>query len=410
MRFCMLTTFYPPFHFGGDAIFVRALSRALVADGHHVEVVHCEDAYRLRAVGPPAPEASDDGVLVHRLRSPFGVLSPLVTHQIGRPGLKASPLGAILGRGFDVVNLHNISLIGGPGLVAMSRAPVTLYTIHEHWLLCPTHIFWKNREKACDGPQCVRCCLRSGIPPQLWRYTSLIDRSLRAADALLCPSQFTADRHRELAPHAPIHVMPTFSDLDPGPPPDRPRAGVRPRFLFVGRVTASKGIAELVEAFSAWKEFDLDVVGDGDLLAGLQARHAAAGNIRFFGYRRPADLVEHYRDATAFILPSLAPEVFPLTVLEAMACGTPAVVRDAGGSREAIDRTGGGAAYRTLDELKAILVRLTTDDWWTRRLARRARTGFEQFYTRRRYLDRYLGLVDALRGRQALPVPQEEMV
>ncbi len=34
MRFCMVTTFYPPFHFGGDATYVRALSRALVARGH----------------------------------------------------------------------------------------------------------------------------------------------------------------------------------------------------------------------------------------------------------------------------------------------------------------------------------------------------------------------------------------
>ena len=28
--------------------FVQALARALVSEGHHVEVVHCEDAYRLQ--------------------------------------------------------------------------------------------------------------------------------------------------------------------------------------------------------------------------------------------------------------------------------------------------------------------------------------------------------------------------
>lgn len=33
MRFCMVTTFYPPFHFGGDALYVQALSRELVARG-----------------------------------------------------------------------------------------------------------------------------------------------------------------------------------------------------------------------------------------------------------------------------------------------------------------------------------------------------------------------------------------
>ena len=49
MRFCMITTFYPPYHFGGDAIFVQALARALMKEGHEVEVVYCEDSYRLGA-------------------------------------------------------------------------------------------------------------------------------------------------------------------------------------------------------------------------------------------------------------------------------------------------------------------------------------------------------------------------
>lgn len=40
MRFCMVTTFYPPYHFGGDAIFVQTLARALTAEGHEVEVRH----------------------------------------------------------------------------------------------------------------------------------------------------------------------------------------------------------------------------------------------------------------------------------------------------------------------------------------------------------------------------------
>ena len=29
MRFCMVTTFYPPYHLGGDAVYVQALARAV---------------------------------------------------------------------------------------------------------------------------------------------------------------------------------------------------------------------------------------------------------------------------------------------------------------------------------------------------------------------------------------------
>lgn len=46
MRFCMITTFYPPYSFGGDAVFVQAISRLLAERGHRVDVIHCMDSYR----------------------------------------------------------------------------------------------------------------------------------------------------------------------------------------------------------------------------------------------------------------------------------------------------------------------------------------------------------------------------
>src|SRR4051812_44150772 len=97
MRFCMVTTFYPPYHFGGDAVFVQALAQALVAKGHHVEVIHCEDAYRLRGKEQKV-EVKQDEVVVHRLRSSFGQLSPFITQQTGTPGVKTIQLRAVLDR------------------------------------------------------------------------------------------------------------------------------------------------------------------------------------------------------------------------------------------------------------------------------------------------------------------------
>ena len=75
--------------------------------------------------------------MVHELRSGFGALSPLLTQQTGRPMLKHRALKQILSRNFDVIHFHNISLIGGPAVLGLSNAPVTLYSLHEHWLLCP---------------------------------------------------------------------------------------------------------------------------------------------------------------------------------------------------------------------------------------------------------------------------------
>lgn len=85
-RACRVTTFYPPFHFGGDALYVQALSRALVARGHEVEVVHCLDAYSaVKGKSVERPILDQDGIRVHRLSSGFGILSPLLSHQTGHP-------------------------------------------------------------------------------------------------------------------------------------------------------------------------------------------------------------------------------------------------------------------------------------------------------------------------------------
>jgi glycosyltransferase involved in cell wall biosynthesis len=401
MRFCMVTTFYPPYHFGGDALFVHALARSLVARGHEVEVVHCEDAYRLHGKPPPAQAIDDGGVVVHRLRSRLGWFSPLVTHQTGRPGPKTAALRAILDRSFDVVNFHNISLVGGPGVLRMSKASVSLFTLHEHWLLCPTHAFWKNRRYACEKPQCFQCCLRSGIPPQLWRYTSLIERCLASVDALIAPSEYTAERHRAAGVAIPIHVLPSFSSFEPVSSSREPPNPAQ--FLFVGRITASKGIAALLREFSPSRDHTLIVVGDGDLRQSLQREYADHPRIRFLGQLSPAELVPLYQQATAVVVPSLAPEVFPLCVIEAFACGTPAIVHGVGGSREAVEKTGGGIVYTDRTGLQRALSALADNPDLRRILSRKARAGYEEHYSEARYLARYLDRVETIRrGKSAV--------
>src|SRR5262249_32929375 len=99
----MITTFYPPFNFGGDGIFVQRLSQELARRGHHVEVIHCVDSYRSLAIGDIAKPNQEQPprVIVHSLRSRLGWLSPLATQQTGFPLLKSTKIRRILEKGFD---------------------------------------------------------------------------------------------------------------------------------------------------------------------------------------------------------------------------------------------------------------------------------------------------------------------
>ena len=397
MRFCMVTTFYPPYHLGGDAVYVQALARAVRRTGHEVEVVHCEDAFRLGGRIPASVPPEDDGIVVHRLRSAWGALSPLITQQTGRPGLKLRELEAILARDFDVIHFHNISLVGGPGVLSLGRARTKLYSLHEHWLICPTHIFWKNRERSCDRPTCFSCCLRSGIPPQLWRLGNLIARELEQIDLLFAPSEFTARKHRDAGISRPIEILPLFSRFE-GVGAKALAQAARPRFLYVGRVAAPKGIRPLVEAFSRLPEYDLEVAGDGELRLPLEREFESARNIRFMGSVMAAELPALYAAARATIVPSLAPETFGLVAVESFACSTPVLALEAGGCGEVVRASNAGVVCEDMGTLVAAIHRLAAEPRLAQEMGLRGRAAYETTYNETTHVRAYLDRIHALIG------------
>ena len=117
----MVTTFYPPQHFGGDAMYVYRLTNELARRGHRVTVVHCADAYSILRGRSGGEFHNHPNVTVHTLESRLGAVSPLVTYLSGRPGLKMRALQRVFEEKFDVVHFHNVSLVGGPGVLALRR-------------------------------------------------------------------------------------------------------------------------------------------------------------------------------------------------------------------------------------------------------------------------------------------------
>jgi hypothetical protein len=184
----MVTTFYPPNNFGGDGIAVQRLARALVRQGHEVSVLCNTDAFTaLGGVAGPAPDG-DDGVVVHRLATRLPLVSALLTQQTGRPVTTHRAIRRVLSPGrFDVINYHNVSLVGGPAVLGMGDG-IKLYTAHEHWLVCPTHVLWRHQREPCPARQCVRCQLAYRRPPQIWRYTGYLERQLAHVDRFIAGS------------------------------------------------------------------------------------------------------------------------------------------------------------------------------------------------------------------------------
>lgn len=400
----MVTTFYPPHNFGGDGIYVRQLARALARRGHAVTVVYSADAYRIsggRALADAVDDEPDPRVEVRRLESPFGRLSPLLAHQSGAPLLAPPGLRAALAGEFDVVHFHNISLMGAPGVLRLSRAPVTLLSAHDHWLVCAAHIFWKDGERACDGRACLSCQLRSRRPPQLWRHGRALARGLSAVDLVLAPSRFTRRMLAEGGVSRPIAVHPLFAPEAFATLAGEDPAGGPPTFLFVGRVTRSKGIDRFARLMRERPNYRLEIVGDGDLALALAAELRDAPHVTFRGRVDQAAMPRLYRRATAAVLPSQAPETFGLATIEAFSQGTPVIVRAAGGAGEQVERHRAGFVYRTDAEALAAMDALAADPELRARLGARARAAFATCFTEERHLASYLDHVGALRASRA---------
>ncbi|HEV2100877.1 MAG TPA: glycosyltransferase, partial [Stellaceae bacterium] len=251
LRFCHMTTFYPPHNFGGDGITVQRLCRALVRRGHHVTVIYDPGAYRALHRGPTIAQPREaDGVEVVALRSGSGILSLLLSHQLGQPAMIGAEIARLLGSGeFDVIHFHNVSLLGAPGIFRMGRA-IKLYTAHDHWLVCPTHVLWRHNREACPAKDCLRCVLGYRRPPQVWRYFGALERAAHHIDAFIALSEFSRAKHREFGFRAEMEVLPCFL---PDPATEASAAGPsphpRPYFLVAGRLEASKGVQEAVSVF-----------------------------------------------------------------------------------------------------------------------------------------------------------------
>jgi phosphatidyl-myo-inositol dimannoside synthase len=183
-----------------------------------------------------------------------------------------------------------------------------------------------------------------------WAPPGRLVRSAVARAALVTAvSRYTRERFLAWAEVAPgkVQVLPNVLDLrfTPGPKPVHllRRYGLQGKrvLLTVGRISRhdrAKGhdrvIRALPELRARFPDLAYVIAGDGDdrqRLEALACERGVADITRFVGHVPEAELVDHYRMADLFVMPSTK-EGFGIVFLEAMACGVPAIGGDADGS------------------------------------------------------------------------------
>jgi glycosyltransferase involved in cell wall biosynthesis len=391
VRPLFLTESFHPTLGGGEG-HIRELASSLAASGFEPSVL------TRRASGDwPAAELLD-GIQVIRV----GPAGP------GRAG-KYRMLPAVVGALGEELPRHHLLVVRGtrvlglPGLWAGHRAhrPVVLQPEVNGEFSGAIHTWGTLFEKTATS--------------RLYQAAFGVVRwALRRADACVAMSQRIQQEMRDAGvPEARIHLIPHGVDLErfrpaqPGEASQLRRSLGLPEgailLLWTGRILKGKGLEDLLEAFSRIAGAELVLVGSGEGQAlsneaALRSRAAQpdlAGRVRFVG--RVQRVEDYLRAADLFVFPSHF-EALGLSLIEAAACGLPAVGARTGGIVDVIDEGRSGLLVPPGDPeaLGAALRRLVGDPAERKRLGGVARGVAEERFDRDASLGRYRELFSGL--------------
>ena len=248
--------------------------------------------------------------------------------------------------------------------------------------------------------------LASDYPQEESRLERALQRLvLRRADAIVALAAREADRLAEefRIPRDRFVEIPNGLELDRYAPAERTTGRDTTELLSVGQLLPYKGHGYLLDAVAELAAelpgLRLTIVShQHDLRAEYDRRVADLGivdRVSFAGPFATAELAEHYRACDVYVQPSLA-ECFPVTVLEAMACGAPVVATDVGGVAQEIGEAGVVVPPADSGALASAIRELAGSSERRLELGRLARARVERLYGAASVAARHLELYEQL--------------
>lgn len=340
-RVLIVTKFY--YRRGGDCIYALNLENLLSEQGHPTAVF--------------AMDFTDND------SSPWQAFWPSQVDFGGGIGAKVAAAKRIFGWGDvagafkrllddfkpDVVHLNNIHSYLSPVVaqIAHRRGIKVVWTLHDYKLLCPAYACLNNGqgcEKCFTGklPVLKNRCMKGSLAASALAWLEALKWNRRKlqknTDVFICPSSFMASKMQQGGFDTDkLVVLPNFlapNMIDSYSKTTAEASADEEYYCYIGRLSAEKGVATLLEAAAKLPHRHLYVTGDGPLAQELMEKYGQMENITFTGRIDAQAVRKLLCGARLSVMPSECYENNPLGAIESLCCGTPVVGAAIGGIPE----------------------------------------------------------------------------
>ena len=294
----------------------------------------------------------------------------------------------------DVMHCANTFPLISPAVyyVAKDEHVAVVQTLHNYRTSCP------NAQLFRDGKVCESCLEKSIAWPAIVHSCYRDDRGASAAvvatlayhwakktwtrkvDRFIALTEFSKQKHVQGGlPAERIDVKPNFVNPDPGI-----GSGNGDYAVFVGRLSAEKGIKTMLDGWSRLKRnLKLKIIGAGPLGDDVQRATRSDSRIEWLGRRTFGEVCDIVGDAKCVVIPSVWYETFGRTIIEAYAKGTPVIVSCLGAMRELVAEGRTGLLFEpgNPDDLANKVEQLIADRDKHSTFRREARWEYESHYT-----------------------------
>jgi glycosyltransferase involved in cell wall biosynthesis len=408
--------------FSGTEVYLFELMELMRAEGHEVALFSMADprgeptAYDRHFV-PHIDFKGKGGWLENARRAGHAIYSTDARRRMRAMIAEFRP---------DVAHVRNIYHHLSPSILwelKAQKVPV-LYHLNDFKILCPSYNLVSQGEacEACKGGafrHVVSTKCYPGLGARMMLATeayvhSWLGTYRKCVDLFLAPSQFVRDKFVEHGWEGDkFAVLPHFQQIHPL----RDSQSASGPLLYFGRLSAEKGVDDLLRSMQKVPHMSLIVAGDGPQRGELQelAVSLELTNVEFVGHVGQAERDALIARSRFTVLPSRAYETLGKTILESYAEGRAVVASDLGSRRELIDEGETGLLYRAgdVDELAGVIHALGSMPELAEKMGRAGREMVRRRYTPdghyQKLLSLYEGLVSRKVARGPDPAPRAEI-